>query len=141
MGKDYYAVLGLEKNASPETIRKAYHKLAMKYHPDRNNGPNAGKKTEKFREVSEAYAILTGKENEPVSPTTAENKTAIFVRPDGGKITNYYEELFRMHVTEMDESHRTICGRCIKGIFCEDGRTIQSLKSVYVNRENNMAYV
>jgi DnaJ-class molecular chaperone len=53
---DYYKILGVAKNASPEEIKKAYRKLALKYHPDRNNSKNAA---EKFRKVNEAYAALT----------------------------------------------------------------------------------
>ncbi len=55
--KDYYAVLGLKKGASEEEIKKAYRKLAMQYHPDRNQGDKTAE--EKFKEVSEAYAVLS----------------------------------------------------------------------------------
>lgn len=60
--RDYYDVLGVAKNASEEEIKKAYRKLAMKYHPDRNQGKGgAGAKEaeEKFKEVKEAYEILS----------------------------------------------------------------------------------
>jgi curved DNA-binding protein len=58
--KDYYKVLGVEKKASDEAIKKVYRKLAMKYHPDRNKGDK--KAEEKFKEISEAYAVLSDKE-------------------------------------------------------------------------------
>ena len=58
--KDYYKTLGVEKKASEEEIKKAYRKLAMKYHPDRNKGDK--KAEEKFKEISEAYAVLSDKE-------------------------------------------------------------------------------
>jgi len=57
MGKDYYAVLGLDKSASADQIKKAYRKLAIKYHPDKN--PDDKKAEERFKEVSEAYAVLS----------------------------------------------------------------------------------
>jgi len=53
--RDYYEVLGLERNASAEAIKQAYRKLAMQYHPDRNPKPEA---TDRFREIAEAYAVL-----------------------------------------------------------------------------------
>ena len=58
--RDYYEVLGVDKSADEGTIKKAYRKLAKKYHPDSNNGdPQA---EQKFKEVSEAYAVLSDPE-------------------------------------------------------------------------------
>lgn len=59
-GKDYYKILGVDKNASEEGIKKAFRKLAMKYHPDRNKGNKEAE--ERFKEVNEAYAVLSDKE-------------------------------------------------------------------------------
>ncbi|MBS3756084.1 MAG: J domain-containing protein [Desulfobacterales bacterium] len=58
--KDYYKVLGVDKNASQEDIKKAYRKLAMKYHPDHASGSKENE--EKFKEISEAYAVLSDPE-------------------------------------------------------------------------------
>jgi molecular chaperone DnaJ len=57
--RDYYDVLGVAKNASEEDIKKAYRKLAMKHHPDRNQGDDAKKSEEKFKEAKEAYEMLS----------------------------------------------------------------------------------
>ncbi|MFN3829075.1 MAG: molecular chaperone DnaJ [Tepidimonas ignava] len=57
--RDYYEVLGVPRNASEDDIKKAYRKLAMKYHPDRNQGEAAKAAEEKFKEVKEAYEILS----------------------------------------------------------------------------------
>ncbi|VEN58965.1 unnamed protein product [Callosobruchus maculatus] len=58
MGKDYYKILNLSKGASDDDIKKAYRKLALKYHPDKNKSPGA---EEKFKEVAEAYEVLSDK--------------------------------------------------------------------------------
>ena len=58
--QDYYEVLGVQRGAGDDEIKKAYRKLAMKYHPDRNSGDSEAE--EKFKEVQKAYAILSDKE-------------------------------------------------------------------------------
>ena len=57
--KDYYEVLGVDKNASQDEIKSAFRKLAKKYHPDVSKEPNA---EEKFKEAQEAYAVLSDNE-------------------------------------------------------------------------------
>ena len=54
--RDYYDVLGINKSASPEQIKTAYRKLAVKHHPDKNKGDKTSE--EKFKEASEAYHVL-----------------------------------------------------------------------------------
>ena len=58
--KDYYAALGLEKGASDDEIKKAFRKLAIKYHPDKNQGNKEAE--EKFKEINEAYQVLSDPE-------------------------------------------------------------------------------
>ncbi len=57
--RDYYEILGLAKGATEDEIKKAYRKLAMKFHPDRNQGDGAKAAEEKFKEAKEAYEILS----------------------------------------------------------------------------------
>ena len=67
--RDYYEVLGVEKNASEDEIKKAYRKIAIKYHPDRNPGDKEAE--EKFKEAAEAYNVLhdpTRKRRHQTSP-------------------------------------------------------------------------
>jgi len=60
MAKDYYATLGIARDADTATIKKAYRKLAQKYHPDRNPGDKAAE--DKFKEITEAHAVLSDPE-------------------------------------------------------------------------------
>ena len=62
MSSQYLSVLELNPGASEEDIKKAYKKLALKYHPDRNHDEGA---EDKFKQISEAYQILTGKSPQP----------------------------------------------------------------------------
>ena len=55
--ENYYEVLGVDRGASQDDIKKAYRRLAMKYHPDRNPGDKTAE--EKFKQIGEAYAILS----------------------------------------------------------------------------------
>lgn len=57
--RDYYEVLGVAKDADKDTLKRAYRKLALQYHPDKNKAPEA---EEKFKELSEAYAVLSDDE-------------------------------------------------------------------------------
>ncbi len=59
--RDYYAILGVDRNATPEEIKKAYRKMALKYHPDRNSESEQSKKVaqRKFEDIGDAYSVLS----------------------------------------------------------------------------------
>lgn len=87
--KDYYKTLGVSKNASQEEIKKAYRKLAAKYHPDRNQGDKASE--EKFKEVSEAYEVLGDPEKRAKYDRLGANWKAYENAPGGGQ---GFEDIF-----------------------------------------------
>ena len=64
--KDYYAILGVPRNATQEEIKRAYKRLARQYHPDVNKSPEA---EEKFKEINEAYAVLSDPEKRRIYDT------------------------------------------------------------------------
>ncbi|XP_054153824.1 dnaJ homolog subfamily B member 4-like [Oppia nitens] len=63
MGKDYYKILGIAKTATDDEIKKAYRKLALKYHPDKNKDKGA---EEKFKDIAEAYEVLSDKKKRDI---------------------------------------------------------------------------
>lgn len=63
MGKNYYNILGINRTANDDEIKKAYKRMALKYHPDKNDHPQAA---EHFQEVAAAFEILSNKEKREV---------------------------------------------------------------------------
>ncbi len=79
--KDYYKILGVDKSADADELKKAFHKLALQYHPDRN--PNDKAAEEKFKEINEAYAVLSDAEKRKQYDTFgAENFNQRFTQED-----------------------------------------------------------
>src|ERR1700712_1270118 len=83
--KDYYKVLGLEKTASQDDIKKAYRKLAVKYHPDKNPGDK--KAEEKFKEINEANEVLSDAEKRKKYDELGENWK--YYQQNGGDTGNF----------------------------------------------------
>lgn len=63
MGKDYYKILGIPKTSKDDEIKKAYRKMALRYHPDKNKNIGA---EEKFKEIAEAYEVLSDKKKRDI---------------------------------------------------------------------------
>jgi len=91
--KDYYEILGIKRSASPEEIKKAYRKLAVKYHPDKN-ADNLEAES-KFKEISEAYSILYSPEKRSSYDKFGhEGVSSNFSTFDQGDIFGHFENMF-----------------------------------------------
>ncbi len=97
--KDYYAVLGVSRDASQEEIKKAYRKLALKYHPDKN--PNDPSAEERFKEINEAYAVLSDPEQRSRYDRfgTADPRQAHPADPGVGDLFDLLGQMFGFNVT------------------------------------------
>jgi len=82
MGIDYYKVLGISREASPSEIKKAYHQLALKYHPDKNTN-NREEAEAKFKQVSEAYDVLSDEKKKSIYDKFGEEGLKGGVPPEG----------------------------------------------------------
>lgn len=101
--RDYYEILGVQRNVTKDEIKSAYRKLALKYHPDRNKSPEA---EEKFKEISEAYAVLSDQEkrkrydtyghvgNEEAFRGSEDNFAEIFKDMGFGNVGDIFEQIF-----------------------------------------------
>ena len=89
----YYNILGVDKSADDNTIKKAYHKLAMKLHPDKN--PDDPESEKKFKDISQAYSVLSDKEKR----TSYDNFGEDAVNNSNGGINPHdiFENLFGMN--------------------------------------------
>jgi len=87
--EDYYSLLEISNNASPEEIKKAYRKLSLKYHPDKKNGDT--KCTEKFKKICEAYEVLSSVEKKNDYDNMSKNP---FFRESNGPFNNDIHEMF-----------------------------------------------
>ena len=94
MSKNPYDVLGVPKSATADEIKKAYRKLAMKHHPDKNRGDKASEA--KFKEVSAAYEILSDEKKRKSYDTFGSADAGGFGGfPGGGAGFSGFEDLFR----------------------------------------------
>lgn len=93
--KDYYDILGVSRDASDKQIKKAFRKLAVKYHPDKNKAPEA---EEKFREIAKAYDVLSNKEKRKEYDLYGENQNTArhYQNANVNEFFGSFDDLFKM---------------------------------------------
>ena len=126
--KDYYKILGIDKNADENTIKKAYRKLAKKYHPD----PNAGnaQAAEKFKQITEAYSVLSDPEKKKMYDQFGTADYQGGQGPFGGANGGYQEFHFDGNPEDMDD----ILGGMFGGMFGGHGGKRRTSGADYQSR-------
>jgi len=120
--KDYYITLGLNRNANHEEIKKAYRRLALKYHPDRN--PKDSEAEEIFKEVGEAYAVLNDPEKRKTYDRFGSDQFWRRYRPEDIFNSFNFRDLFQEFDLQFDDeiSRRLFCGARGRGCGWKKGR-------------------
>lgn len=108
--KDYYSILGLNRDATQEEIKKAYRRLALKYHPDRN--PKDKEAEEIFKEIGEAYAVLGDREKRRMYDRFGPSQFWQRYRPEDIFKNSSSKDFFREFDLRFDQeiSRRFFCG-------------------------------
>lgn len=143
--KDYYQILGVEKDASPEEIKKAYRKLALKYHPDRN--PNDPSAEEKFKEVNEAHSVLSDPDKRQQYDL---GPNIILPQMGGFDLSDILKNMFKEGSFKGGTVRRTIIvdGKVVEDTVYQDGglseKVNESFKAkdgVCIEVESNLAFL
>ena len=90
MGKDYYKILNVPRNASEEEVRKGYKKMALKFHPDKNKSPEA---EDRFKEIAEAYEVLSDPQKREVFDKYGEEGVKGSQPPGSGNVGFHHFEM------------------------------------------------
>lgn len=123
--KDYYRTLGLNRNATQEGIKKAYRRLALKYHPDRN--PNDREAEEVFKEIGEAYAVLSDPEKRKTYDRFGSGQFRQRFQPEDIVRGFSFKDFFREFDVRFDDeiSRQFFCGFQGRGCGRKRGRSFR----------------
>jgi len=111
MGQDYYKILGVPRSATDDELKKAYRKLALKYHPDKNQAPGA---EEKFKQIGEAYDVLSDEKKRRIYDQVGEeglkNGAAADMGSGAGMPPNFQGGTFKYTYTDPNETFSKFFG-------------------------------
>lgn len=125
--KDYYKILNVDKKATKEEIKKAYKKLAMQYHPDKNSDPEAA---EKFKDINEAHEILSDDAKRSKYDNPVENNTAF----KGNPFSGFGFDPFNMHLNHKSFTPTILEYVCdLKDLYLENTVKITYTRRVFGN--------
>lgn len=127
MNKDYYQILNISPSASKEDIKKAYYKLALQYHPDKNSSEDA---EEKFKEISEAYDVLYNQKN--INTINNINPFDIFTSAFNTNF-NINSDLFNQFNFSVNSHHNISSVMTSRQIIIQNGKQIIIEKTVKSN--------
>ena len=98
-GKDYYKILGIARTATEDDIKKAYRKMALRFHPDKNKSAGA---EEKFKEIAEAYEVLSDKRKRDIYDKYGEEglkgKTTLLLQSIRLLLDNFHGQRHNIHL-------------------------------------------
>ncbi len=150
MNSRYYLVLGLKPNASQAEVRRQYRKLVVQYHPDKNNTPGAA---ERFIAINEAYEILIGRRQAPVSLTdlAGNGKSRSTINQEERMkeaMLRYRKQQMREHIEnelffrKLTSGWRMVLTRCIvvTGILIASAILIESFAPFRITKDRVIAY-
>jgi len=108
MGQDYYKILGVPRSASDDELKKAYRRLALKYHPDKNQAPGA---EEKFKQIGEAYDVLSDEKKRRIYDQVGEEGLKNGGGAEtGGGMPNFQGGTFKYTYTDPNETFSKFFG-------------------------------
>lgn len=131
--REYYKILNIDSNANTEEIKKSYKKLALEFHPDRNQSPNA---EERFKEIAKAYQILSDPDKRRQYDLMGDVENMSFD-------TNFHFDIFNSFFGDMGKSFSRVFGETGNGFLKSENRIINidvSLSTLYSGKIEKLTY-
>ena len=138
MGKDYYQILGISREANEQDIKKAYRKLAVEWHPDKHSGDDQKEAEERFLKISEAYEVLSDKNKKQIYDQYGEQglKSGSHGQPAFNFSPQNAQNLFNMFVGGFGMGKNLFMGTPLAGAFGNTGASFVFGPDVFIQRRD-----